>query len=170
MSRFEATAYILPHFDALTHVVIRVSSALLFVFVKRTYFKSLLKVYYRSVFVESSKAFNTLSKILLWIKPSYFLAWFVTVFGKCVRLLMHASMKPRCLGDYCATIDYYATSTELSSSSAAVVPHKGDLPSCVVAAVVPQIKSTSCVARRRHFIFHHDLSYFRHQKNEHFNK
>ena len=36
---------------------------LLFVFVKRTYFKSLLKVYYRSVFVESSKALNTLSNI-----------------------------------------------------------------------------------------------------------
>ena len=67
----------------------------LFVFVKRTYFKSLLKVYYRSVFVESSKAFNTLSKILLWIKPSYFSAWFVTVLGKCVWLLVHAPMKPR---------------------------------------------------------------------------
>ena len=25
-----------------------------------------------SAFVESSKAFNTLSKIVLWIKPSYF--------------------------------------------------------------------------------------------------
>ena len=50
LPRFEALAYVLPHFDALTHVVIRVSSALLFVFVKRTYFKSLLKVYYRSVF------------------------------------------------------------------------------------------------------------------------
>ena len=37
---------------------------LLFVFVKRTYFKSLLKVYYRSVFVASFKAFKTLSKIL----------------------------------------------------------------------------------------------------------
>ena len=46
MSRFEAIAYALPHFDALTQVVIRVSSAQLFVFVKRTYFKSLLKVYY----------------------------------------------------------------------------------------------------------------------------
>ena len=69
---------------------------LLFVFVKRTYFKSLLKVYYRSVFVESSKAFNTLSKILLWIKPSYFSAWFVTVFWKCVGLLVHAPIKPGC--------------------------------------------------------------------------
>ena len=37
----------------------------LFLFVKRSYFKSLLKVYYRSVFVESSKVFNILGKILL---------------------------------------------------------------------------------------------------------
>ena len=75
---FEALGYVLPHFDALTHVLIRVSSAFIFqtfaevcysVFVNRssfksvlilrkTYiFKSLLKVYYRSVFNESSKAF-----------------------------------------------------------------------------------------------------------------
>ena len=82
LPRFEALAYVLPHFDALIHVVIRVSSAFIFqtfaevcysVFVKRTYlrvcwrstidlcfmnlpkrpsFKSVLKVY-------------TLSKILL---------------------------------------------------------------------------------------------------------
>ena len=78
LPRFEALAYVLPHFDALTHVVIRVSSAFIFqtfaevcysVFVKRSsfksvlnlrkayIFKSLLKVYYRSVFNESSKAF-----------------------------------------------------------------------------------------------------------------
>ena len=75
---FEVPAYVLPHFDALTHVVIRVSSAFIFqtfaevyysVFVNRssfksvlnlrkTYiFKSLLKVYYQSVFNASSKAF-----------------------------------------------------------------------------------------------------------------
>ena len=96
--RFKALAYVLPRFDALTHVVIRVSSAFIFqtfaevcysVFVNRSsfksvlnlrkayIFKSLLKVYYRSVFNESSKAFillkcaeslhnYTLSKILLW--------------------------------------------------------------------------------------------------------
>ena len=78
LPHFEALAYVLPHFDALTHVVIRVSSAFIFqtfaevcysVFVKRSsfkrvlnlrkayIFKSLLKVYYRSVFNESSKAF-----------------------------------------------------------------------------------------------------------------
>ena len=78
LPRFEALAYVLPHFDALTHVVIRVSSAFIFekfaevcysVFVNRSFFKSvlnlrkayifksLLKVYYRSLFNESSKAF-----------------------------------------------------------------------------------------------------------------
>ena len=78
LRRFEALAYVLPHFDALTHLVIRVSSAFIFqtfaevcysVFVNRSsfksvlnfrkayIFKSLLKVYYRSVFNESSKAF-----------------------------------------------------------------------------------------------------------------
>ena len=30
LPRFEAPAYVLPHFDALTHVVIRVSSAFIF--------------------------------------------------------------------------------------------------------------------------------------------
>ena len=78
LPRFQALAYVLPHFDALTHVVIRVSSAFIFqtfaevgysIFVNRTsfksvlnlrkayIFKSLLKVYYRPVFNESSKAF-----------------------------------------------------------------------------------------------------------------
>ena len=41
-----------------------------------------------------------------------------------------------------ATVVPQSKSTELSSSSAAVVPHDGNLPSCVVAAVVPQSKST----------------------------
>ena len=77
LPRFEVLAYVLPS-DALTHVVIRVSSAFIFqtfaevcysVFVNRSsfksvlnlrkayIFKSLLKVYYRSLFNESSKAF-----------------------------------------------------------------------------------------------------------------
>ena len=78
LPRFEALAYVWHHFNALTHLVIRVSSAFIFqtfaevwysVFVNRSSFKSLLnfrkayifkslpKVYYRSVFNESSKAF-----------------------------------------------------------------------------------------------------------------
>ena len=51
LPRFEALAYVLPHFDALTHLVIRVSSAFIFqkfsgvcnsVFVNRSSFKSVL--------------------------------------------------------------------------------------------------------------------------------
>ena len=78
LPRFEALTYVLPHFDAPTQVVIHVSSTFIFqtftevcysVFVnfssfksvlnlrKAYIFKSLLKVYYRSVFNESSKAF-----------------------------------------------------------------------------------------------------------------
>ena len=78
LPRFEALAYVLPHFDAPTQVVIHVSSTFIFqtftevcysVFVNFSFFnsvlnlrkayifKSLLKVYYRSVFNESSKAF-----------------------------------------------------------------------------------------------------------------
>ena len=79
LPRFEALSYVLPYFDALTHVVIRVSSAFNFqtfaevcynsVFVNRSSFKSVLNVrkayvfkslltfYYRSVVNESSKAF-----------------------------------------------------------------------------------------------------------------
>ena len=52
LPRFEALAYVLPHYDALNHVVIRVLNLR-----KAHIFKSLLKVYYRSVFNESSKAF-----------------------------------------------------------------------------------------------------------------
>ena len=53
MPRFEALAYVLSHFDALTHVVIRVSSAFIFqtvagacysVFVNRSSFKSVLNL------------------------------------------------------------------------------------------------------------------------------
>ena len=76
LPRFEALAYILPHFDALTHVVTRVSSVFIFqtfaevcysVFENRSslksvlnlrkayIFKSLLKVYYQSVFAEPFK-------------------------------------------------------------------------------------------------------------------
>ena len=106
---------------------------------KHTYFKSLQKVYYQSVFVESSKAFNTLSKILPRIKPSYFSAWFVTVFGKCVRLLVHASIKPRCL-------------------SRRLLCHKVNLPSCVARRpLCHKVNLPRCEARRRYFIMTCDI-------------
>ena len=61
LPRFEAIAYVLPHFDSLTHVVIRVSSAFIFqtfaevcysVFVKRSSFKSLLNLRKAYIFQE----------------------------------------------------------------------------------------------------------------------
>ena len=70
LPRFEALGNVLPHFDELTHIVIHVSSAqfiFAFVSVKRT------SICACQGFVESSKVFNTRSKILLWIKPSYYI-------------------------------------------------------------------------------------------------
>ena len=61
LSRFEALAYVLPHFDALTHVVIRVSPAFIFqtfaevcysVFVTRSSFKSVLNLRKAYIFQE----------------------------------------------------------------------------------------------------------------------
>ena len=78
LPHFEVLVYVLPHFDASTHGLIRASLAFIFqtfaevcysVFVNRSsfksvlnfrkayIFKSLLKVYYRSFFNQSSKAF-----------------------------------------------------------------------------------------------------------------
>ena len=126
LPRFEALAYVFPHFDALTHLVIRVSSAFIFqtfaevcysVFVNRSSFKSvlnlrkayilksLLQVHYRSVFNEFSKAFifqkcaeSGLSKILLWIKPSHFSLEYAC-YSWCMHqtgLFSSASVVPKC--------------------------------------------------------------------------
>ena len=56
-------------------------------------FKSLLKVYYRSVFNESSKAF-IFQKFAEILHPEVNFTLdqaFIFFFGKCVRLLVHAS-------------------------------------------------------------------------------
>ena len=61
LPRFEALAYVLPHFDALTHVVILVSSAFIFqtfaevcysVFLKRSSFERLLNLRKAYIFQE----------------------------------------------------------------------------------------------------------------------
>ena len=63
LPRFEALAYVLPHFDTLTHVVIRVSSAFIFqtfdefcysVFVNCSSFKSVLN--FRKAYIFKSFA------------------------------------------------------------------------------------------------------------------
>ena len=95
---------------------------------KRSSFKSLLKAY-------------TLSKILLWIKNSYF-----SLENACYSWCMHQT------GMF---------------SLASVVPQSkftGELWSS--ASVVPQSKSTEMWSSAAPF--HHDLWYFRHWTNEHF--
>ena len=61
LPRFEELAYVLPHFDELTHVVIRASSAFIIqafaevfysVFLKRSSFKSLLSLRKAYIFQE----------------------------------------------------------------------------------------------------------------------
>ena len=110
LPRLEALAYVLPHFDALTHVVIRVSSAFIFqtfaevyyyVFVNRSSFQSVLnlrslRVCWRSIIdlclmqLPKRSSFKrvlkvyTLSKIYFGLSLLFFL-------GKCVLLLVHAS-------------------------------------------------------------------------------
>ena len=93
---FEALAYVLPHFDELTHMVIHVSSAQ---FIFAICLRKVYTICACQGFFESSKAFNTRSNILLWIKPlySHHGSSLSLHFGKCLRLLVHTSMKPGCL-------------------------------------------------------------------------
>ena len=74
LPRFEALAYVLPHFDALTHMVIRVSSAFIFqtfaevcysVSVKRSPFKSLLNL--RKAYIFQGFAEGLQSICVCWI-------------------------------------------------------------------------------------------------------
>ena len=44
LPRFEAPAYVLPHFDALTHVVIPVSSAFIFQTFAEVYYSVFVKI------------------------------------------------------------------------------------------------------------------------------
>ena len=62
LPRYEAITYVLPHFDALTHTVIHVSSAFIFAGCLR---KAYISICVCRGFFKSSKAFNNLSKILL---------------------------------------------------------------------------------------------------------
>ena len=76
LPRFEALAYVLPHFDAPTQVVIHVSSTFIFQTYLRVCWRStidlsLMNLPKHSSFKSVLKVY-TLSKILLWIKPSYF--------------------------------------------------------------------------------------------------
>ena len=74
MPRFEALSYVSPHFDALTHVGIRVSSAFIFqtfaevcysVFVKRSSFKSVLNLPKAYIFQEFAEGLPALPSMCL---------------------------------------------------------------------------------------------------------
>ena len=113
---YEAIAYVLPHIDGPTHMVTwwfmcPRRSSLLFV-----YRKAYISICVCQRFVEFSKTFNTLSKILLWIKPSYF---------------QHgSSLSFACINETglfsSAAVVQQSKSTELCSC-AVVVPHKVNL-------------------------------------------
>ena len=90
---------------------------LLFVFVTRTYLKNFLKVYNRCVFIESLKI----------------------VFWKCVRLLVHAWMKPGCL-------------------ARRPLCHKVNLLRCEARRpLCHKVNLQRCKGRRRHFIMTSDI-------------
>ena len=108
---------------------------------KRSSFKSLLKVY-------------TMSKILLWIKLSYF-----SLENACDSWCLHQT---RLFSS--ASVVSQSQPTELCSL-AAVVPQSKSTKLCSSAAVGPQSKSTEMWSSAAPF--HHDLSYFRHRTNEH---
>ena len=89
---------------------------------------------------------NTLSKILLWTKPSYFSAQFVNVWKMCAT--PGACVNEGGLFSSVEAVVPQSKSTELCSS-AAVVPYK-NLPSWVVARrpLCHKVNLQSCVARR----------------------
>ena len=110
LPRFGALAYVFPHFDALTHVVIRVSSAFIFqtfaevcysVFVNRSSFQGVLnlrslRVCWRSTIdlclmqLPKRSSFKRVLKVDT-LSKIYFGLSFHIFLGKCVLLLVHAS-------------------------------------------------------------------------------
>ena len=163
----------MPHFVALTHPVICVSSAFIFqtfavvcysVFVNRLcsvlnfrkayIFKSLLKVYYRFVFMNLPKHSSfksvlkvyTLSKILLWIKLSYFSLEMRGTPGTCI--------KPGCLArrPLCHEVNLPAScEAQRQLCHKANLCHRVNLPSCVARRpLFHEVNLPRCEARRQH--------------------
>ena len=112
LPRFEALAYVLPHFDELTHVVIRASSAFIIqafaevfysVFVKRSSFRSLLNLRKAYIFQEFAEAL--LSMCVGWIFQNVHLS-------KVSPPLCHKVNLPRCEARRCRfvmTCDIFGT-------------------------------------------------------------
>ena len=112
MPRFEALAYVLPHFDALTHVVILVSTAFIF--------QRFAEVWY-SVFVERSSLKKFAVKLYLRLS---------------LHIFQHGSLLS--LENVCNSWCMHQT----GFSAAAVVSQSKSTELCSSAAVVPQSKST----------------------------
>ena len=121
LPRFEALAYVLPHFDALTRMVIRVSSAFIFqtfaevyysVFVKRSPFKCLLNL--RKAYIFQEFAEGLLSICVCWIFQNVHLSKVsaaVVPQSKSTELCSSAAVVPQ------------SKSTEMLSSAAAPFHH-----------------------------------------------
>ena len=143
--------------------------------------KAYISICVCQVFVESSKAFNTLSKILLWIKPSYFQhGSSLSLENVCDSWCMHAAVVPPSKStelpsssaavvpqskstEWCsssaAAVPHKVNLTEYCSGSAAVVPHEVNLPSCEIAQrlLYHKVSPPRCEARRRLFILTCDI-------------
>ena len=134
--RFEAIAYVLPHIDALTHLVIRVSSAFIF--------QTFSEICYLSLSLQrvhiSKVSWSLLSTCVYWIFQSCLLKMCATA-GACINetwLFSSAAVMPQ------------SKSIEVCSS-AAVVPHKVNLQSCVVGRrpLCHKVNLPRCETRRR---------------------
>ena len=115
LPRFKAIAYVLPHIDALTHVVIRVFS----VFIFKCFLRSATCLCDAYIFQE--------------FPLSCPLKMCATA-GACIGLFSSAAVAPQSTSTELrssAAVVPQSKSTELCSS-AAVVPHKGNQSSCVV--------------------------------------
>ena len=172
---YETIAYVLPHFDALTHMVIHVSSTL-FVLLKRTYW---------SVFVRC--LLNLIRRLTPWVKFYFGLSLHIFSMvrhclwktcatpGACINetwLFSSAAVVPPSksteLPSSSAAVVPQSKSTEWCSSSAAVVPHKVNLTElCSGSAAVVPHKVTLTELWSSAAPFHLDLWYFRHRTNKH---
>ena len=170
------TTCVLPHFDTLTHVVILVSSAFIFqrfaevwysVFVKLSSFKKFAESswsVHRSVFAESSKAF-----ILQKFAVKFYFVLSLHIFQHGSSLSLENVCDSWCMhqtGFSSAAVVPQSKFTELCSS-AAVVSQSKSTELCSSDAVVPESKSTELCSLV--VPLDHDLWYFRHRTNEHFN-
>ena len=151
-------ASVLPHFDALTHVVILLSSAFIFqrfaevwysVFVKRSSFKKFAESWssvHRFVFPESSKAF---------IFQKFVVKFYFIFFSMVRHCLWKMSATPGACIKPGLVRRPLCDKVNLPSCVAwRPLCHKVNLPSCVARQpLCYKVNLPSCEAQRRHFLF-----------------